>query len=259
MDKRNDFVNTSNLIFTDTITREDLCRVDFDIKKQVPNLENSISVYDFMKSFNDEYMRFKKDYEELGKIKLGKYNSIILDYKNSDSTLKNVEIYVEKPIMTDHNFTYFNILEKDGKIETFVTSGGLPYNNENFYRDEVKVDGFPAKDYLDLFMEYQEFVEKYKYLKNVQLFGDGTFCIFSSIDNINANLLNNLKEWKFSLGGSYFDGEDYLEFNSLFKNNFKLNEDKCRFIYDCNDELNTNYEEMAKKLYLNNKYTKRKH
>lgn len=49
MDKRNDFVNTSNLIFTDTITREDLCRVDFDIKKQVPNLENSISVYDFMK------------------------------------------------------------------------------------------------------------------------------------------------------------------------------------------------------------------
>ena len=258
MNKIDNFITTSNLIFTDTIKREDLCRVNYDYKKETPNLENAISVYDLMKSFNDEYMRFKKDYEELGKIKLGKYNSLISVYNNKNN-FKDIEIYVEKPIMTEHNFTYYNIIEDDGKIESFVTGGGHPYNNPDFYREEVNIENFPIKDYLDLFIQYKDLFEKYKYFKNTQMFGDGTFCMFSWMDKYNANILNKLNEWNISLGGSYFDGEDYIELKSSFKKNFKINEDKCKFVYDCENQNTNSYNDIAKKLYLNKKYTQEKH
>ena len=39
-----EFIKTSNLIFTDTITRGDICRVDYDYRKETPILDNSISV-----------------------------------------------------------------------------------------------------------------------------------------------------------------------------------------------------------------------
>ena len=62
-----EFIKTSNSIFTDTITREDICRVDYDYRKEIPILDNSISVFNLMKSFNNEYLNFKKEYEDIAK------------------------------------------------------------------------------------------------------------------------------------------------------------------------------------------------
>ena len=255
-----EFIKTSNLIFTDTITRGDICRVDYDYRKETPILDNSISVFNLMKSFNDEYLRFKKEYEDIGKIKLGTYNSItrVNEFKFDTDFYRVMEIYIEKPTICDKNYTFLNIREINGEMKPFITSGGNPYDDDA-YQNPVDLSNIPAKEYLDLFIKYQEFIKKYKYFKNEQLFGDGTFCIFSWMDKYHANILEGLKEWNLSLGGSYFDGEDYLEFNAKFNDNFTIKDEDCKFVYDCKDEKEASYEDIAKRLYLNNNHTMKKH
>ena len=72
MNELDRFIKDVNLVFTNTISRIDFCRVDFDISSQEINYDNTINLYKLVSSFNRLYMSFKKKYDSLNKLKLSK-------------------------------------------------------------------------------------------------------------------------------------------------------------------------------------------
>ena len=52
MNELDKFIKEMNLVFTNTLTRDDFCVVDFDLDKQEINYNNSISLYELLNKFN---------------------------------------------------------------------------------------------------------------------------------------------------------------------------------------------------------------
>lgn len=260
MKKLDKYIKECNLVFTDTIDRLDFCRVDFDIDKAEVNYVDSINLLHLVSSFNKLYLSFKKEYDELDKLNLGKTIEVLsfgkFDY-NGDN-YRTLILYIDNPIITSHKDTILYLREINDEIKSFVTNNINPFDKK-YYRENVKLNNDIAKKYLDLFEKYSLLLEIYNHLKNNQIFGDGTNCIFTVIDNYNSNLLEGLRTFKLSFGSAYFDTEYYAELLINLGDNFGLDYDNCKLILDCeNIKLD---EEVCRKVlnnvYLNKKYVKR--
>lgn len=259
MEKLDNYIKECNLVFTDTIDRLDFCRVDFDIDKIKVDYVDSINLLHLVSSFNKLYLSFKKEYDELDKLNLGKTIKILsfekFDY-NGDN-YRNLILYIDNPFITNHEDTLLYLREINGEIKPFITNNINPFD-EKYYRERVKLNNDIAKKYLDLFEKYGLLLETYNHLKNNQIFGDGTNFIFTVIDNGNSNLLEGLKTFKLSFGSAYFDAEYYAEFLINLGDNFGLDCDNCKLILDC-ENIKTDEEVCRKVLnnvYLNRKYAK---
>ena len=259
MEKLDKYIKECNLVFTDTIDRLDFCRVDFDIDKIKIDYIDSINLLHLVSSFNKLYLSFKKEYDELDKLNLGKTIEILsfekFDY-NGDN-YRNLILYIDNPFITNHENTLLYLREINGEIKPFITNNINPFD-EKYYREKVKLNNDIVKKYLDLFEKYSLLLETYNHLKNNQIFGDGTNYIFTVIDNGNSNLLEGLKTFKFSFGSAYFDAEYYAEFLINLCDNFGLDYDNCKIVLDC-ENIKTDEEVCRKVLnnvYLNKKYAK---
>lgn len=260
MKKLDKYIKECNLVFTDTIDRLDFCRVDFDIDKAEANYVDSINLLHLVSSFNKLYLSFKKEYDELDKLNLGKTIEILsfekFDY-NGDN-YRTLILYIDNPIITSHKDTILYLREINDEIKSFVTNNINPFDKK-YYCENVKLNNDIAKKNLDLFEKYSLLLETYKHLKNNQIFGDGTNSIFTIIDNGNSNLLEGLKTFKLSFDSAYFDAEYYAEFLINLGDNFGLDYDNCKIVLDC-ENIKTDEEVCRKVLnsvYLNKKYTKR--
>ena len=260
MKKLDKYIKECNLVFTDTIDRLDFCRVDFDIDKIKVDYVDSINLLHLVSSFNKLYLSFKKEYDELDKLNLGKTIEVLsfekFDY-NGDN-YRNLILYIDNPFITNHEDTLLCLREINGEIKPFITNNINPFD-EKYYREKVKLNNDIAKKYLDLFEKYSLLLETYNHLKNHQIFGDGTNYIFTVIDNYNSNLLEGLRIFKLSFGSAYFDTEYYAEFLINLGDNFGLDYDNCKLILDC-ENIKPDEEVCRKVLnsvYLNKKYTKR--
>ena len=259
MDKLEKYIKELNLVFTDTVNRLDFCRVDFDSDKAEVNYVDCISLLHLVSSFNKLYLSFKKEYEELEKLNLGK-NIEVLNFDKFDFGKDNyrlLTIYIDDPIITNHKDTLLYLREINGKIKSFVTNDANPFD-KNYYCEDVILNDEVAKRYLDLFEKYSLLLEIYNHLKNNQLFGDGTNCIFTVIDNYNSNLLEGLKTFKISIGSTYFNTEYYAELLINLGENFGIDYDNCKLVLD-NEELDkANYDRLFENVFINKKYTKKK-
>lgn len=260
MEKLDKYIKECNLVFTDTVDRSDFCRVGFDVDETEVNYVDSINLFHLVSSFNKLYLSFKKECDELDKLNLGKTIEVLsfekFDY-NGDS-YRNLVLYIDNPVITNHKDTILYLREINGEIKPFVTND-INLFDKNYYRENVKINNDIAKKYLDLFDKYSLLLEIYNHLKNNQLFGDGTNCIFTVIDNCNSNLLEGLRTFKLSFSSVYFDTEYYAEFLINLGDNFGLDYDNCNIILDC-ENIKTD-EEVCRKIlnnvYLNKKYVKR--
>ena len=260
MEKLDKYIKECNLVFTDTIDRLDFCRVDFDIDKTEVNYVDSINLLHLVSSFNKLYLSFKKEYDELDKLNLGK-NIEVLSFRKFDyngDNYRNLILYIDSPIITNYKDTFLYLREINDEIKPFVTNNINPFDKK-YYRENIKLNNEIAKKYLDLFEKYSLLLETYNYLKNNQIFGDGTNCIFTVIGNSNSNLLEGLRTFKLSFGSAYFDTEYYAEFLINLGDNFGLDYDNCKITLDCENIKSD--EEVCRKvlnsIYLNKKYVKR--
>lgn len=259
MEKLDKYIKECNLVFTDTIDRLDFCRVGFDIDKIKVDYVDSINLLHLVSSFNKLYLSFKKEYDELDKLNLGKTIEV-LSFEKSDyngDNYRNLILYIDNPFITNHENTLLYLREINGEIKPFITNNINPFD-EKYYREKVKLNNDIVKKYLDLFEKYSLLLETYNHLKNNQIFGDGTNSIFTVIDNGNSNLLEGLKTFKLSFGSAYFDTEYYAEFLINLGDNFGLDYDNCKLILDCENIMTD--EEVCRKVlnnvYLNKKYAK---
>ncbi len=259
MDRLDKYIKELNLVFTDTVNREDFCIVGFDSEKVEVNYADSISLLHLISSFNKLYLSFKKEYEELEKLNLGK-NIEVLSFEKFDFGKDNyrlLTIYIDSPTITNHKDTLLYLREINGEIKSFVTNNANPFD-KNYYCEGVILNDDVAKRYLDLFEKYRLLLEIYNHLKNNQLFGDGTNYILTVIDDYDSNLLEGLKAIKISIGSVYFNTEYYAEFLISLGENFGIDYDNCRLVLDSKEASsdNANYDKVLEKVFINKKYSR---
>lgn len=252
MEELDRYIKECNLVFTDTIDRLDFCIKGFDVSKVEPDFSNSISLLDIVSFFNREYQLFRNEYEKIEKIDFGEGVRIadFSKFKCDGDLYRNLTLYIDKPKFTKHYDIDLYLREINGKIKPFAT-------NRNDYYEEIEFNSESSLAYLDLFEKYSELLKKYKLLKNNQLFGDGTNCIFTTIDNYKSNLLDGLNNIRLSVGSSYFDTEYYIEWLINLGDNFDINYDNCKLVLDCKDTIidKETYNKTLASIYLNKKYT----
>ena len=198
MNELDKFIKEINLVFTNTIQAIDFCRVDFDLEKQKVNYENAINMYKLVSSFNKLYLSFKKEYNDLEKLELGKdlqilnFNQFTIDKEHH----RIIDIYITNPIICDHNYTILSICEKNNHIYSFISNRTNPFDKE-FYKKDIQLDVNICKKYLDLFEKYQLLFETYNQFKNKFVYDDGINILCTKIE---GNFLKELTGFEISFG-----------------------------------------------------------
>jgi len=261
MNELDEYLKKCNLVFTNTNNRFDFCRLDFDLDKVEVNYDNCISLFELVSSFNKLYILFKKEYEQLEKMNLGRKIKIISFEKFSlgDKDYRNLILYIDEPIITDRTDTILYLREINGKMKPFVTNC-LFYTDKKEYYDNIDLDETIAKKYLDLFEKYSLLIDTYNDLKNKKVFGDGTFSMYIVIDEYNGDLLEGINKIKISLGCSYLNGGYFINLAINLGENFGIDYDNCKFYLD-NENVSIaaeEYEKIFNKVYVNKEYTTKK-
>ena len=119
MQELDEYIRKCHLVFTNTVGRLDFCRFDFDIDKVKINYDNSISLFNLISSFNKLYLSFKKEYEELEKLNMGKYVSVLsFDTFYFDEEYYSVlSLYIYEPTITKHGDTFLFLREINGEMK----------------------------------------------------------------------------------------------------------------------------------------------
>lgn len=248
-----------SLVFTNTTTREDFWRNNSTnyIEEKEINYEKCTSLFDLINSFNKLYMMFKKEYDELEKLDLGKSVEVIeiSKFTYDNDNYRVVRLYIDEPKITNHPYTVLHLREINGEMKSFVTNEKDSFD-KNYYRDHVKLDNELSKKYLDFFLKYQDFFEAYRYLRAQYLYGDGSYCAHSRIGKYGDQLLDGLYNFKIIFGDTY---SNFFRISINLGKNFGIDYDNCS--YEKNGEkISLTKEEcieILKKTYINKEYTKR--
>ena len=258
MNELDKFIKEINLVFTNTIQAIDFCRVGFDLEKEKVNYENAINLYKLVSSFNKLYLSFKKKYDDLEKLQLGKDLQILNfdKFTISDEKYRILDIYINEPSICEYDYTILNICEKNNHIYSFISNRINPFDKD-FYKKNIKLDVDICKKYLDLFEKYQLLLETYKQLKNKFVYGDGINILCTKID---GDFLNKLTGFEISFGQGSFNTDYYVNLYLNLGENLNIDIDKSKIILD-NQSITPNKEntnKLLKEVYVNKKYLKRK-
>ena len=217
-----------------TLTVKDMhewCYVMNYCKDKSIDYSNSISIYDFVKIFNDEYLKFKSDYDKLEKEYFGK--NIVSGRYNSynDGNDRFLTLYIEEPRCDLFNRSegYLSIIEQNGNIYSFIDNDFVYGRKKDYYRKELNLDKNMVRKYLDFLEKYKLFLKGYDTFKSDYLFGDGIASIFTEI---NGNLSNKDLEFSIYFSLSSFQGDDCSRIYFRLGDNFKILYDKWRIILD---------------------------
>lgn len=243
-----DLIKEFNLLYTNTLTQHDFCRVGFDSKKELLDLKNCISLYKLINDFNKKYNEFIKDYNTLDKFDFGEYLEII-GFRKRDN---DKELWIWAPDVIGKGDPIIKMVEKDNQIFTICTNDANP-EYEKYYCTKLAYDKNKVKAYLDLFEKYEDLLNQYKYLKNQMIFGDGCTTMFSKID---GELLEQLNTFEISLGNNYFNDCDHIEIPINLGKDIEIDYEKVDLDINTIDEevKKEDSEKILKKVYINKKH-----
>lgn len=256
MNLLDNYIKECNLVFTDSVNR-----LDYNINNAKINYDDSISLFHLVSSFNKLYLSFKKEYEQLPKLNVGKYVSVSsFDVYNDekDNCYRSLLLYVDKPLITKHTNTHLILDDKFGEIQSYVTSFGNLLSKD-YYREHIDMDSSIIKKYLDLFEKHILLLDLYNKLKSGQIFGDGTNSIFVVIDDYENNLLKELKNMKIFISSVYLDTENCIELMFNLGDNFGIDYDNCKIVLNSDDVQieKEEYNKVLTNIYINKKYTEK--
>lgn len=213
---------------------------------------DSVSLYHLVDSFNQLYLKFKKDQESLpglgsvGDTRIVKYNySENNDYERLVFFVDNY--YSDKRFKYGEGILYIERI--DDVYKSYLTNGLLSFE-EGFVRKYLSLSEDNMKKYLDFGSKYDVLIDGFNYFKNKQVFGNGTTMIFTKI---NGKLLSGIDTFEISLGNIYFNYEDYV--NIVFRLGDKLEIDyeysKVKLNNVLYEDERSVIDELVKKIYVN--------
>lgn len=257
------FIKRINLFFTNTVSINDVSKVPgIDYENTDINYENTISLYNLVKSFNELYLKFKKEYDNIEKFELGEYVEIIeyANYRSSfdDKDYRHLIFYIENPTICNHKYTYLYFFDKNKEPSALITSNTTRNSyEEGYYREAINLDLNKVSKYLDLFSKYQVLLDTYNYLKNQFIFGDSSNILCSHID---GDLLKGLESIKLTLGSLDFFSEDSIVLYINLGENFGIDYKKSSVILNNNiiNFENKDIDKIVNDTYISKKYLKNK-
>ena len=209
---------------------------------------SSISLYDFIKAYMEEYRSFKKEYDELGRLDLGKkmgisYRDYVDDSKHDYRFLSFALLDdLSGPYWTDpvapsfkisvpgkkYEYHRFMIVEKNGIVSPCFSD----YKNNPVPVTTTDVDSETLREYLDLFAKHHQLCEiarRDHQNRNISL-EDEELDIYMDISiDVKNFLLNGLSSVDVEFEGSV--GELEGEYNGTYS---------VRISLDLNDNLSSN-------------------
>jgi hypothetical protein len=249
-----EFIKQISLVMTDTINRDELINVDFDLNNYEVNKEKSVNLLNILKNFNKLYLEFKKDQEKLEQLNLGSKVEVLKYTKGNNS--RNMILNVEKPIMCEYNQIFICIYEKDNKMHCILTNY-RQYGDKDYYNKIINIDKEVIQKYLDLFEKHIQFIELYYYFKNQMIFGNATTTLGLNIIGDQTQKTNKIN---IHLGNIYFNYEDCILIDAQLGEKFKINYDNCKIVLESNN-LPIEHDVIDKLLnntYINKKYLKQR-
>ena len=261
MERLDQYIKEWNLVFTNTLSNLDFCRVDFDIDKVEVNYENSASFLDLASSFNKLYLLFKKGYDELEKLDLGEGVEALsfTKFEYNGDQYRSLILYIDKPTIMETGNKFLYLREINGKMKPFITNGN-PQFGSGHSRNDIELDEKKSKKYLDFFEKHSLLLDTYNFIKRGWLFGDGTNGLYTFIDGgYDSNLLNGLNNLRIAFGSTSFTTEYFINLLINLGENFGIDYDNSEMII--NNQKSKMDKETCDKLfaniYLNKEYTKK--
>ena len=253
------FIKEYNLVFTNTNKHNEIRGEINDIILRKVNYDNCISLFELVSSFNKLYMMFKKEYDELEKLDLGKKVSFCKfdKFSYNNDNYRELCLYIDEPKMTNHSDTLLYLSEVNGEMKSFVSNNA--YFNDDYYQEPVSLDLEISKEYLDLFEKYRLLFEVYENLKNNCVFRDGPYGMYTEIDNIiDTNILDGLKKFKIYFGDTYMNAEYFTKLSINLGEEFGIDYDNCSYKSNLKKIplSNDDYMKILKNTYINREYVK---
>ena len=252
-------IKTLNLVYTDTITSKDFCRVGFDINKTDVKYNNSINFYDLIYAFNKLYNSFKKKYDELEKFDFCEEQyPVWFSEFDIDEHYRVLELFVDgcDPNRFPYEDLELNLREVDGKNESYITNSIQYLSSPDCYYEDLELDDNILKKYLDLFGEYNLLMKLFQRLYNGMIFGNGTYTIFTEINSEKKQYGSKLNSIKLFFGAGYFNASYYITIVLKLGDTIEFDLDKCKI--DLDDEIipatNEVCSKILKSIFINGKY-----
>ena len=251
MNELDKFIKEMNLVFTNTLTRDDFCVVDFDLDKQEINYNNSISLYELLNKFNTVYQKFKTEYNNLN-INLAEKIDFVSYSKKED--YRCLGLYLQNPLMANYKETMFYLRNDKEKSMAFITNNSF---GKYYYYKIIEIEDIKIIEILDLFEKYEDLFNIYNYLKNQLVFGDSTNVLLTRID---GDIFKNITNFKLYIGQLYFNYTNNISIDVNIEDELKINSDKVEAelksnTYPLTDE---DVNKILTKTYINKKYLRRR-
>ncbi len=227
----------------------DILSSDLDVKIKK---ENTISLYDFINSFNKLYNYFKRDLAMLPKYNFGK-NISLISYEEKNEGTKHEEflmLYIDEPDKSIANGIGTNLLvwSKDNVYEAYVTNN-LGLLNKNHYFNKINIDTDVIRKYLDFFKKYNSFIETCKIIQTRSVFSNGTSIIFFSID---GDIMKGLNKITLEFGNYFLNVSEDFKIPILLGDDITIDYDnseiRCRELEEKNKVEIIDY--LLKSIYI---------
>lgn len=242
------FIKEMNLIFTGTSNRREIYSNEL-IENTDVIYDNTISLYNLFKSYNELYMSFKNEYEKLNKINCSTNIQYVYFGKYNIKGKENRTLVFE--ILDNDEWKYINLSQNGDHFKSNITNGVFPRTKDDVILNIMNEED--VKKYLDLFEKYQMLFELQEQFNSEKLTGDGC----SMIDvSISGNLLNNNCYVDVFMGDFYMNTSYSINLLINLGENFGIDKDKCKIILDNKEVVNTDkaLNKAFNGVYVNKKY-----
>ena len=251
-----DFEYRFNLASTHTAKDiQEWCDILSSGKERPLEMKNTISLYDFVSSFNKMYSNFKKDLASLKDYRFGENISLAYYGETYEENKRNalLMLYIDEPdkkLVDDEN-TFLQIWAKDNEYEAYVTNNINPLDKNSYY-NKVNIDKEVMKKYLDFFKKYSSFIEAWENIRTLSIFGNGTSMMFLQAD---GDIMNELNKITLTFGNYYMNDAETFEIPVLLGDNITIDYDGS-VIRDSELEESNKTEivdDLLKNIYVHNK------
>lgn len=270
-----EFIYRYNLATTETIKSNDKL---YSQDTNIPiDYSQSISLFDLISLFNNTYLNFLKEYNEILPLDiLGKEayythcyaenDACIIDFivkEPSNEVFHKVNGYVTKldakgnAIVIPQTKSYednkkwcnVEIIQYTNKEVSCFTDNGLIKKGE---KREIYISDEITTAHINLVKKYKDFLYSFFELENKFIFGNGTTVMFSKIT---GTLPNNLNSFKITFGNAFFNCADEIEITVILKEKLEIDYSQSTIVLDTvSSEYLTDKKEiintLLKKIYI---------
>ena len=225
-----------NLFFTDTLSINNIDTIKGNVNDLEINNNDYISLYNLIKAFNKMHMAFKREYQELDKLDLGRVVEIDRFHKFNNASgepCRLLDMNIYQPYMSGLSHTFLCLYECNGKTMPYITNDISCMSDNGYYRRKIKLNPRIVKKYLDLFESYELVLNLYRSLKKNEIYSNGLISLSTNIDSNNDLFTDDMNSFSISIK---FNIDDEINITVNLGEELRINTSESYIIL--NDEHN---------------------